>query len=106
MADQYPITDTPFGHRITHVWAAIVNGVKFVAGFENCQMCAVDMKGFAFQFLKIVSGAELVINKLGFVYFYWWQRFNVDGTDTGFLMSRSWSLHNKPPIKDFIWGMI
>jgi hypothetical protein len=73
MADQYTVTDTPFGHRITHVWTTIVNGVKFVAGLKNCQVRAVDMKGLAFQFFKILSGAELVINKLGFVYFYWRQ---------------------------------
>ena len=85
------------------MWAAIVNGIKFVVGLENCQMRAVEMKGFAFQFLKILSGAELVINKLGFVYFYWRQWFNVDRTDTGFLMSRSWSLHNEPPIEDYLF---
>ena len=93
MTDQYTVSNTPFGHRVSHVWTTVVNGVKFVAGLENSEMRAVDMKGFALQFLKIFSGAELVVVKFGFVYFYGWC-FNVDGTDTGFFKSGSWRLHN------------
>ena len=32
------------------MWATVVNGIKFVAGLENSQMRAVDMKGFTLQF--------------------------------------------------------
>ena len=56
MTNQDTISDTAFGHRIPHVWASVINSVKFIFVFENSQVCAVDVERLAFQVLKRIGG--------------------------------------------------
>ena len=88
VADEYAISDTAFRHRVPHVGATVIDGVKFVLKLENREVCTVNVERFAFEVFKVISATELMVNKFGFCYRFHRQFFNSDRTGGGFLGSK------------------